>query len=175
MVSVVSSRSTHMAEPVCTLCAKQLPEKKERILLRGQSKEAALCENALKAYLRDKHPHQDLEEILGSSSVSRQYICHTCSSLVRKWHTNHTNQLKLEAEIQGTTLLHTRISATQQPTLTEGILDPSVVLGPPQAASSPIPTLPLTRQPLREGEPSSKRRRLPKTTTDVQVGIKGYT
>ena len=112
MVSVVSSRSTHMAEPVCTLCAKQLPEKKERILLRGQSKEAALCENALKAYLRDKHLHQDLEEILGSSSVSRQYICHTCSSLVRKWHTNHTNQLKLEAEIQGTTLLHTRICNT---------------------------------------------------------------
>ena len=71
MVSVVSSKSTHIAEPVCTLCAKQLPEK-ERILLRGQSKEAAQCENALIAYLRDKHPHQDLEEILGSSSVSRQ-------------------------------------------------------------------------------------------------------
>lgn len=112
VVSVVSSRSTHMAEPVCSLCAKQLLDKKERILLRGQSKEAALCENALSAYLREKHPHQDLEEILGSSSVSRQYICHTCSSLVRKWHTTHTNQLKLEAEIQGTTMLHTRMSAT---------------------------------------------------------------
>lgn len=147
-----------MTEPICKFCHKQLPVKRERVLLTGQSTQAKLCIEAAAAYLKDAGSQQTLEQYLSSTSTSAHYICALCSNTLRRWQSAKKTQRTTEEEIRSRTTLHSFAGEMQ------GTRSPQGALGPPLATSSPIHG---TQQLVSEEEPPAKRRKT--RTADVQV------
>ena len=164
-----------MAEPTCIFCHKQLPSKRERVLLLGQSKEAVQCVEAVSTYLQEKHL-QSLDQILQGTSRSACYTCSKCSAIFKRWFSARTHLETAEAEVRSTSSLHSWLSEMQQTSGTpEVIHSPQGDLGSPQAASSPIHHPPHTRSPLAGSQPSAKRRKRQAAGIGMQVAPTLYT
>ena len=137
-----------MGDPICSFCQKQLPQKRERVLLTGQSKEASMSVVAAAAYLIDQGSQQTLEQVLSRTGGARLYLCTKCSNLLKRW-------FNARADLRSTTTLHCRFGEQQHHRIMPGDISvPDVDLGPPQAASSPVHAM----QHIRDGEPCAKRR-----------------
>lgn len=154
-----------MTEPNCRFCHKQLPVKRERVLITGKSIEAGHCIEAANAYLSATGSQLTLEQFLSSTSTSTHYICTKCSSLIRRWLTAQKNQGTAEEEIRSTTTLPPHISELHGPCSPQTAL----AIGPPLDTSSPMQS---TRRQVGEDEPLAKRRKL--QTQDVQVSMNGF-
>ena len=164
-----------MAGPTCIFCYKQLPNKRERVLLFGQSKEALQCVQAVSAYLQGKH-FQSIDRILQGTSRAACYTCSNCSASFKRWFSAQTHREVAEAEVRKIPLLHSRLEEMQQASpRSDVICSPHGSLGSPQATSSPIRHLPHPRPPVAGSEPSAKRRKRQAEGIGMQVPSTFYT